>query len=168
VAWLAKYVLPVVTGNTRQKCEACDLLKSGEAVGCKGYAGKVHACCSTSMRYGHHGFGTVSVLHPARRQCGSRTAVSRCHHGQKWVRPRRWGRGERVELGHPVFCSSLNNGKPRSYPRDLENQRTGECKPEATGASRARPLPQPQITETSRRRASHRARKGLVCCCPTA
>ena len=65
---------------------------------------------------------------------------------------------------------------------------------EAPGASRARPLPQPgldylsssrtptrafkcrgwrapsrpQITTTSRRRASHRARKGLVCCCPVA
>ena len=40
---------------------------------------------------------------------------------------------------------------------------------EASGASRARPLPQPQITTTTPRRcASHRARKGLVCCCPIA
>ena len=38
---------------------------------------------------------------------------------------------------------------------------------EASGASRARPLPQPQITATSRRRASLRAPKRLVCCCPT-
>ena len=39
---------------------------------------------------------------------------------------------------------------------------------EASGASRARPLPQQKNTAISRRRASHPARKGLVCCCPIA
>jgi len=40
---------------------------------------------------------------------------------------------------------------------------------EALGASRARLLvPQRKITTISQRRASHPARKGLVCCCPIA
>ena len=49
-------------------------------------------------------------------------------------------------------------------------QPLGSARPttlEAMEASRAMQLPQPQA-ETSRRRASHRAHKALVCCCPAA
>ena len=169
---MAKYVLPVVTGNTRQKCEACDLLKSGEAVGSKVMQGKctrvVQLLCDTAIM--------VSAPSVCSTQPVGNAVVVLLSPG---VIMDKSGSGRAAGAGANGSNSAIPYFAPvqttESRDRTQETLKTREPENvsppstlEAKGASRARPLQQQQITATSRRRALHRARKGLVCCCPIA